>query len=470
MMQYEQTIKYLYNLQPIGIKFELHNTLSLLNHFHNPHEKIRTIHVAGTNGKGSTCSMISSILQAAGYKVGLYTSPHLVDFTERILINSTPISHPHVIRLTEEIQQAIREGDFSSGHPTFFEVVTVMALVYFHEQQVDFAVMETGMGGRLDATNVIQPLLGIITNIDLEHQQYLGNTLLDIAREKAGIIKKGMPVITGAQQPEVLQLLTDICQERGAVLIPVPPPSPSFTRLLSQNLQRQIFEVAWHGPWSDEPSGPDGAAASMHWTLPDAPADTSPDALQWQRFSISLLGEHQIQNTLVALAAIQTLNRLLADKIPLSRISEGLALARWPGRAEVYPCLPAIMVDGAHNPAGARRLSFLLKELKFSRLILVLGIMKDKEIDKICQELVPLASRVILTRPRIERAALPEDILKILVSHCPVSDRGTVSTVENIPKAITLARSMAGNEDLICVTGSLYTVGEAKVFLDAMQV
>jgi len=445
-MQYEQTIKYLYDLQPIGIKFGLHNTLSLLNYFHNPHQKIRTIHVAGTNGKGSTCSMISSVLQAAGYRVGLYTSPHLIDFTERISINGLPITHSEVVRLTTEIQQAISDGDFSSGHPTFFEVVTVMAMAYFHEQQVDFAVMEVGMGGRLDATNVIQPMLGIITNIDLEHQQYLGNSLLEIASEKAGIIKKDMPVITGVQQPEVLQLLADICQEREATLIPVPSPSPSFARLLTQNLRGQTFEVAWSDAW------------------PDA----APDASTWQRFSISLIGEHQIQNALVALAAIQTLSRLLPCGISLSQISEGLSLARWPGRAEVYPGLPTIMVDGAHNPAGARRLSCLLKELEFSRLILVLGVMKDKEIDKICQELVPLASRVILTQARIERAALPEEILKILVSQCLVADLGTVSTAENIPKAIALAGAMAGHKDLICVTGSLYTVGEAKVFLDAM--
>ena len=257
MKPYEQTIKYLYDLQPIGIKFGLHNTLSLLNYFHNPHQKIRTIHVAGTNGKGSTCSMISSVLQAAGYRVGLYISPHLIDFTERISINGIPITQSEVVRLTTEIQQAIHDGDFSSGHPTFFEVVTVMAMAYFHEQQVDVAVMEVGMGGRLDATNVIQPLLGIITNIDLEHQQYLGNSLLEIAREKAGIIKKGMPVITGVQQPEVLQLLADICQERGATLIPVPAaPSPHFARPLSQNLRGgQSFEVAWPAVWSDASFG-----------------------------------------------------------------------------------------------------------------------------------------------------------------------------------------------------------------------
>ena len=212
----------------------------------------------------------------------------------------------------------------------------------------------------------------------------------------------------------------------------------------------------------------------MPATSPDASSGasssdaSSPGASSWQRFSISLLGEHQIQNALVALTAIQTLSRLLPCGISSSQISEGLSLARWPGRAEVYPCLPAIMVDGAHNPAGARRLSCLLKGLEFPRLILVLGIMKDKEIGKICQELVPLASRVILTRPQIERAASPEEIMKILVSQCLVADWGTVSTAESIPEAIALAGAMAGNQDLICITGSLYTVGEAKVFLDAM--
>ncbi|MEW5801355.1 MAG: folylpolyglutamate synthase/dihydrofolate synthase family protein [bacterium] len=436
MIPYEQTIKYLYDLQPIGIKFGLHNTLCLLNYFHNPHEKIRTIHVAGTNGKGSTCSMIASVLQAAGYRVGLYTSPHLVDFTERISINGLRIARLEVVRLTERIQEAIAAGDFESGHPTFFEVVTVMALAYFQEQQVDFAIMEVGMGGRLDATNVIEPLLGIITNIDLDHQQYLGNSLLDIAREKAGIIKKGMPLVTGVQQPEVMELLSDICLERGAVLIPVPLSSSSLTRPLSQSLAGQSFEIVW----PDEPS---------------------------QQFSISLIGEHQIQNALVALRAIQVLSRMLPGGILLSQITEGMSRARWPGRAESYPGVPPVMVDGAHNPAGARRLACLLKGLGFPRLILVLGIMKDKEIAGICQELVPLASRVVLTRPSIARASSPEEILDIITSRCLVSDRESISITESIPEAITLARTVAHPKDLICVTGSLFTVGEAKVFLDA---
>lgn len=446
---YDQTIKYLYDLQPIGIKFGLQNTLSLLSYFGNPHQKIRTVHVAGTNGKGSTCSMISSVLQAAGYRVGLYTSPHLVDFTERISINGLPISQPEVVRLTEKIRQAIREGDFRSAHPTFFEVVTVMALAYFAEQQVDCAVMETGMGGRLDATNVIRPLLSIITTIDLDHQQYLGNTLLDIAREKAGIIKEGIPLVTGAQQPEVVQLLAEICRARGAEMIRVPCPSPSVVRAVSQGLEGQEFEVAWPAV-----------------TLPLAWNDA--DASSWQRFSIPLIGNHQIQNTLIVLAAIQTLSRSLSAGISAAQIARGLAVTRWPGRAQVYPGSPAIMLDGAHNPAGARQLARLLESLAFPRLILVLGIMKDKEIGGICQELVPLADRLILTRPQIDRAASAQEIMNILASRALIPDWGRVSTAAGIPEAISMARAMAAPGDLICLSGSLYTVGEAKVFLDAL--
>ncbi|MCL6583512.1 MAG: bifunctional folylpolyglutamate synthase/dihydrofolate synthase [bacterium] len=449
---YDQAIQYLYNLQPIGIKFGLRNTLSLLSYFDNPHLKIRTIHVAGTNGKGSICSMISSVLQAAGYRVGLYTSPHLVDFTERIMINGLPIPQSEVIRLSGEIRQAISDGDFQAGHPTFFEVVTVMALVYFAEQQVDFAVMETGMGGRLDATNVIQPLVGIITTIDFDHQEYLGHSLLEIAGEKAGIIKPGMAVVSGVQQSEIIQLLAKVCRQRNAELIQAPSVSPSVVRKVSQSLGGQEFEVIWPVSGSDALDGKSF----------------------WQRFFISLIGRHQIHNALIALTAIQTLSRRLSGQqqggeISLSHITQGLACARWPGRAQVYPGSPPIMLDGAHNPAGARQLALLLEELEFSRLILVLGIMKDKDIGGICQELVPLADRVIVTRPRIDRAASGQEIINVLVSKALVADWKMVSVAATVPEAIIMARSMAEAGDLICLTGSLYTVGEAKGFLDALD-
>ena len=433
-MSYEQAIKYLYDLQPIGIKFGLSNTLSLLNHLSNPHQRIKTIHVAGTNGKGSICSMLSCILQAAGYKVGLYTSPHLVDFTERISINGHPVAQSEVIRLTEKIRRAIWEGDFTSAHPTFFEVVTVMALAYFNEQHVDLAIMEVGMGGRLDATNVIQPLLGIISNIDLDHQQYLGKSLRHIAKEKAGIIKKNMPIIIGACQPEVLEIITCTCQNIGATLIQVPP--LSNTRLLHRDLLGQSFELL--SPESDP-----------------------------QQYSISLLGHHQIQNALIALTAAQKLNDFLPRHISCAHISEGLTRARWPGRIEVYPGSPLVIVDGAHNPAAAHQLSSFIKELKFLHCVLIIGIMKDKEIDKICQELVPLASRIILTQPNMPRAALPKEISRILHAQSLVPNSVKVSLVENVPKAISMAKTQAGSKDIICITGSLYIAGEAKVILDA---
>ncbi|MGA1874698.1 MAG: bifunctional folylpolyglutamate synthase/dihydrofolate synthase [bacterium] len=434
-MSFDQAVKYLYDLQPIGIKFGLKNTLSLLSYFQSPHEKMKTIHVAGTNGKGSVCSMLSAVLQAAGFKVGLYTSPHLRDFTERISVNGHQIERSEVIRLTQKIQEAIREGDFQSGHPTFFEVVTVMALVYFAEQQVDLAVMEVGMGGRLDATNVIQPLLGIITTIDMDHQDYLGKSLLEIAGEKAGIIKRGMPVIVGASQPEILKFFQKICQEREAAFIPVYPLSK--VRLLGRDLQGQRFELINPG------------------LLP-------------QQYFITLLGQHQIQNALLALTAIQQLHELLPHRIPDHQIAEGLAEARWPGRIEIYHGQPPIIVDGAHNPAAAYQLSQFLKDMEFSELILVMGIMRDKDIGGICRELVPLASRIILTRPEMARAAKPEEILRILLFRSLLIENSErVHLVEGVSEAVTLAKTLARSNDLICITGSLYTAGEAKAILDA---
>ncbi len=432
-MSYEQAIKYLYNLQPIGIKFGLNNTLSLLAHFHNPHQKIKTIHVAGTNGKGSICSMLSSILQSAGYKVGLYTSPHLIDFTERISINGNPIPQSEVASLTEKIRYAINDGDFKANHPTFFEVVTVMALIYFYEQYLDLAIMEVGMGGRLDATNVIQPLMGIISTIALDHQQYLGKSLGHIAQEKAGIIKRGMPVIIGDCHPEILQIISYTCQKMGATLIQAPPLSNAH--ILHQDLSCQKFEVL-------------------------CPKESP------KQYSISLLGHHQIQNTLTTLTAAKKLNDLLPRQISHAQICKGLTSARWPGRIEVYPGSPLIIIDGAHNPAAAHSLSRFIKELKFLHLTLVIGVMKDKEIDKICQDLVPLAFRIILTRPNIARAALPRDILHILHSQSLLPNSVKVSMVDSIPEAITLAKTQSGLKDIICITGSLYTAGEAKVVLD----
>lgn len=433
-MVFEQAVQYLYDLQPIGIKFGLQNTLTLLEHFHNPQQELKTIHIAGTNGKGSVCALLSSILQRAGYKVGVYTSPHLIDFTERITINGKPIEPAEVVRLTELLQKRIEQGGFYPSHPTFFEVVTVMALVYFAEQKVDIAVIEVGMGGRLDATNVIYPLMAIITSIDLDHQEYLGNTLVEIAGEKAGIIKEGISVVIGPCRPEVEEVFIEACRKHEAIL--VKSPDRTSVRLLHRDFSGQrIAQVPGF----------------------------SPD----QEFFLPFLGEHQIENALLGLTATTILSPLLPQPLSYVVISEGVAMARWPGRIQVYDGPPRVIIDGAHNPAAARRLGQFLKGAGYASLTLLLGIMHDKDIAGICRELVPLASKIILTRPQTSRAALPEEIFHLLQSQSMLGASSKVWTIDYLPRALQFALALTGSEDLLCLTGSLYTVGEAMVILDA---
>ena len=432
-MTYEQAIQYLFGLQPIGIKFGLQNTLTLLKQFSDPHQKIKTIHVAGTNGKGSVCSMLFSILQTAGFKVGVYTSPHLIEFSERICINGTPISKNEIIGLTERIQWAIGKGDFQGTHPTFFEVVTVMALVYFQEQDVDLAILETGMGGRLDATNVVCPLLAIITSIDLEHQQYLGDSLDKIAKEKAGIIKDGVPVVVGPCQEDVYQIFEEIGRQKRAPVIKAL--SSLHIRKSHQDFSGQRFEVFIPGF--------------------DAP----------QLFTICMLGQHQIQNALIALTAILKLNELLPPSIAISQMVKGLASAKWPARIEIYKTQPLMIIDGAHNPSSINQLVLFLEELSYAKLILVFGVMKDKEIERICEKIFSLASHIILTRPNMPRAASPEEIMD-LVSEKFLVDKSMISIAPTVGEAISSAREIAEENDVICITGSLFLAGEAKAIIE----
>jgi len=424
-MPYQETLSYLFGLQKFGIKFGLSNISRLLELVGNPHKTLKTVHIAGTNGKGSTAATIASIMKEAGYKVGLYTSPHLIDFTERIKISGKEIEEGEVVRLTEYIRSKVQDSEFKDEleRITFFEFTTAMALIYFKEKEVDMAVMETGMGGRLDATNVIGPLVSVITNISVEHKEYLGDTIEAVASEKAGIIKDGVPILTGVDQPAAFQVIERICNEKRA---------PLYRLGRDFSFHRKGFNnFSYNG------------------------INESFDLL-----TLNLRGGHQFQNASLAVAAVEMLKNK-GFLIPPEALIDGLGKVSWPGRLETISQSPMIILDGAHNPAGAEMLSRAIKEeLEFNRLYLVLGIMADKEVEGIISPLAPLAHEIILSRPKYERASNPSDLL-------PLTRRYNVNCTafNDLREAIDYAKSRAGNEDLIIISGSLFTVGEARGIL-----
>ncbi len=418
-MNYKQSIAYLENLQLFGIQLGLERIIHLLELMGNPHKGLNYIHVAGTNGKGSTVAFLASILKHSGYRVGVYTSPHLIRFNERITIHrgaslAEQISDEDIVRLTEQIAEHIE----SSGlQVTYFEATTALAFAYFAEKQLDFVILEVGLGGRLDATNVIIPLVSVITNISLEHTAVLGNTVEEIAVEKAGIIKQGVPVVCGVMDEKAMSTIKDIAMERQA----------PFYRVTHTN--GQVFIPAEYG---------------YSYKL----SDIHP----------SLSGAHQFQNAACAILSARVLEEQ-GVKINRDEIPDALAHTHWPGRLQVIGQKPLMVIDGAHNPAGARVLRQAIDEcFVYDQLVLVLGILDDKDPSAMMNELIANNQRLkllILTKPETSRAFPPDKLLK-------EADKYHVSTMicNDIPTAIAQAIKAANDADMICLAGSLYVVAE----------
>jgi dihydrofolate synthase/folylpolyglutamate synthase len=417
-LTYDRIVAELFQKQTSGFKFNLEPVRAFLERLDNPHIRFRSVHIAGTNGKGSTSAMIESVLQCAGYRTGLYTSPHLVDMRERIQVLGRPISK----RLIMEFMKTNREAIEATG-VSFFEILTALAFQHFKREGVDIAVVETGLGGRLDATNVLSPEVTVITDIGLEHTQWLGNTLESILMEKAGILKPGIPCVSGVAMPRLRRRLEKACLSRGASLTPT----------------RESTRV----------SGVELDETESRFNL-QTPAGSYP------RLHVGLAGRHQIENASTAVLTLETL-RGRGWKIPNSAIEKGLAEVRWPGRLDLVRRSPKILLDSAHNPHGGRRLAQALGEIfHHDRLILVFGVMKDKNYGKMADILFPLADRLILTRPDNPRALDPRDLARSAGCRNP-----SVVVLPDSGEALEHAVHSAGLGDLICVTGSIFLVGEA---------
>lgn len=437
MKTYSETIDCLYQMQRRVIRPGLARITSLLAHFDHPQQSFKAIHIAGTNGKGSTAAMVASILQEAGYRVGLYTSPHLLDFSERIQINRVPILHDEIVRLAERLRRKLKRSSPRLAEKiSFFEFTTGLAFLYFAEQGIDYAVVEVGLGGRFDATNVVHPLVSSITSIGLDHEQYLGSTLSEIAAEKAGIIKEGVPVVSAASQPEVISIIEEAARLKNAPLIEVGK-EISATLLSRQGSTPLINPMKIH------------YAGQREYFI-----------------ELPLLGRHQVENAATSIGIIESLQ---AQGLHISEkdIVAGLKKVRISGRLEVMQRSPLILLDGAHNPAGARTLGDFLAEIDPERKgkhWLITGIMKDKQIEQMLSPLLSWSDAFIVTRPEIERAARPQEISGImaaLLAHQGRPDR-SVTIKEYVPDAIDYALSRMNPEDTLVITGSFYTVGEAR--------
>jgi len=412
-------VEYLYGLERRGIKPGLERVRSLLAALGNPQDSFTSIHVAGTNGKGSVCSFLSSVLIEAGHRTGLYTSPHLFRFNERISVNSRNITGGELVEAASEVRSALRKA--RAGGVTFFEFTTAMAFLHFRKKKVSLAVVETGMGGRLDATNLVRPAVSVITNIALDHTAWLGSTMREVAEEKAGIIKPGVPVVTGQKPGAALSVIRSAAKKNS---------SPLYVMGKDFHAEGETGAFSYSGLY--------GGLGGLRTTLK---------------------GAHQVKNAALALAAAELL-RAQGISIGAKEIRAGLKAALWPGRFEILSRRPLVILDGAHNPAGAAVLKEAVSSLRKKRLILVIGMMSDKDMGGILRELVPSSDLVIATRPGGERSASVESVMAAAARYGK-----PVMGAKKVKDACEKALCLASPADCVLVSGSLFTVGEGRRYL-----
>ncbi|HCT65065.1 MAG TPA: bifunctional folylpolyglutamate synthase/dihydrofolate synthase [Lachnospiraceae bacterium] len=427
-MNYSEALEYIDLIYGLGSDLGLKRVEVLMEKMGNPQENIKIIHVAGTNGKGSTCAMLSNILIEQGYRVGVYTSPHLKDYNERYTVNNVYISNDdfakHMGIVKTSCDELVKEVIITQ--PTVFEVITALAFNYFAQQKVDYLILEVGLGGRFDATNIIRkPVLSIITSISMDHMEFLGNTLTSIAFEKGGIIKENCPVVLYTQGDEVYETEKAIAKERNAKLYFA---KEQGITVLSQNIAGTIFDI-------------------------------ENEYISYSKVRLGLLGDYQINNAATVLLACKAL-RDSGVELSKKSILAGLEKVKWSGRMEIVETDPIVILDGAHNIDGIHLLAQSLEHyFKNKKLTLLIGILGDKEYEKMIEMLLPLASKIVLTEPNNSRKwdidTLTETIANFKIETYREKD---------IEKAYSLAKSITAKEDVLCCAGSLYLIGELCKF------
>jgi len=427
-MNYLQSWDYLDNLQFHKIKLGLDAMRSFMARAHNPEQQLKTVHVAGTNGKGSVCMTLLTILSKAGYRVGLYTSPHLSSVRERFRIGDSFISEEAFARIATQIREVLGEEKV-----TYFEFTTAIALLWFAEEKLDLVVLETGLGGRLDATNIVTPLVSVITNVSMDHEAYLGDTIAAVAGEKAGIVKAAVPVVTAVTEGAGLTEVRTVCKQKNALLY-------RYKKDFSATVT---------------------ADKSWQWSAVESLSNTS-----YKELRCSMKGDYQIENASLALATIQLLEEH-GFQVGENDIREGLASVRWPGRLESFSLERTgkeihYLLDGAHNPAGVESLvQTLKKECSYRKLIVIWGAMADKDLQTTLAAVAELAESIVLTKPDGERSADPE----LLLENVPVAYTRKCKLLPTVESAINWAENYASSEDLILIAGSLYLVGASRKIL-----
>ncbi len=426
-MKDKSTLEYLESLRTLGSNYGLERTERLLELMGNPHKKLKLIHIAGTNGKGSTSAILGTILMEHGYKVGFFNSPHLEEIEETIRINTENIKEEDFVSLINEIKpfvnQVVEEG---FNHPTEFEVLTCIMFLYLYRQDVDFGIIEVGLGGRLDSTNVLTPILSIITSISFDHMNILGSTIEEITKEKAGIIKKNIPIITCMQKDEAIKVITETSIKKGCELSIINSNSYRFLNIDNESIITQRILIKFRG--------------------------------KEETLNLSLLGSHQIINLSLALEALKELENLNYIKVDIDKIKAATKKVKWKGRLEILKENPYIVIDGAHNVDGIKYLKKNLKDyFKYKNLYLILGVLADKEVDKILEIITPLAKEVCTITPNSNRAKSSND-LRVLAEKYNENSLG----FDDYDEAVKYSLSKANNEDLILACGSLYMVGKIR--------
>lgn len=425
-MNYEEAMKYIQNTAKFGSNLGLERTEKILDLLGNPHKEIKCIHVAGTNGKGSTTAMITEMLKEAGFKVGMYISPYIEQFEERIQINGVYISKEELSNVVTTVSEAVdKVVELGFDHPTEFEIITCAMFLYFYNQKVDYAVIEVGLGGRLDSTNVIMPILSVITSISYDHMHILGDTLGKIAFEKAGIIKPEVPLVLYPQEAESFEVIEKAAQEKKAPLIKVSKDCARYIASKTKNSKLQRLKIkTQNNEYNAE---------------------------------LSLLGKHQLLNCATAIYAAEELIKL-GVKLSKADIVNSLKHVEWPGRLEIMEKEPLVIIDGAHNIDGITSLTDSVDTyFEYDKMILILGILADKQVEEMVKKIVPKAHKIIAVTPHSERAEEGEKLKAVIEKY----NRSCIA-IESYEEAYLKALTYCEKKDLLLISGSLYMIGDMR--------